>query len=201
MAELGVNIDHVATVREARQGKEPDPVWAAVLAELGGADGITIHLREDRRHIQDHDVATLCAIGNDMPVNLEMALTEEMLDIAVRHAPRDCCLVPESREELTTEGGLDIVGQLDVGNGEPDPGLADHVDQFALAQHGDHPPARRMAEGPIDLRKFAMLNRCAGSVRSVVRPEACRFLRHMDGSPSRISKRAVGPRSTPRLSS
>ncbi|ROO32766.1 pyridoxine 5'-phosphate synthase [Salinisphaera japonica] len=108
---LGVNVDHVATLRQARGTPYPDVGTAARLAMGAGAASITIHLREDRRHIQDHDVASLCAIGDDMPVNLEMALTEEMLDIAVRHAPRDCCLVPESREELTTEGGLDIVGQ------------------------------------------------------------------------------------------
>lgn len=107
---LGVNVDHVATLRQARGTQYPDVEAAAVQAMQAGADSITVHLREDRRHIQDHDVETLCARG-DVPVNLEMALTEEMLAIACRLLPRDCCLVPESREELTTEGGLDIVGQ------------------------------------------------------------------------------------------
>ncbi|WP_348760441.1 pyridoxine 5'-phosphate synthase [uncultured Salinisphaera sp.] len=107
---LGVNVDHVATLRQARGTSYPDVAAAARLAMDSGAASITIHLREDRRHIQDHDVETLCA-APDMPINLEMALTDEMLEIACRLRPRDCCLVPESREELTTEGGLDIAGQ------------------------------------------------------------------------------------------
>jgi pyridoxine 5-phosphate synthase len=107
---LGVNIDHVATIRQARRTPYPDPVEAARLAEEGGADGITVHLREDRRHIQDADVERLRAcVGTKL--NLEMAATEEMLATAVRVRPQDVCLVPERREELTTEGGLDIVGQ------------------------------------------------------------------------------------------
>jgi pyridoxine 5-phosphate synthase len=112
MVELGVNIDHVATVREARQGKEPDPVWAAVLAELGGADGITIHLREDRRHIQDRDVEVLRETVN-VKLNLEMACDPGVVQIACRTRPEQVTLVPEKREELTTEGGLDIVAQRD----------------------------------------------------------------------------------------
>lgn len=107
---LGVNIDHVATLRQVRGTPYPDVVRAARAAVAAGADSITLHLREDRRHIQDADVKTLCASG-DIAVNLEMAMTEEMLDIALREKPRDACLVPERREELTTEGGLDIVGQ------------------------------------------------------------------------------------------
>lgn len=107
---LGVNIDHVATVRNARGVSYPDPVTAAALAEQAGADGITVHLREDRRHITDRDVAIL-AQTLQTRMNLEMAVTEEMLAIAVRTKPTYCCLVPEKREELTTEGGLDVAGQ------------------------------------------------------------------------------------------
>jgi pyridoxine 5-phosphate synthase len=107
---LGVNVDHVATLREVRGTHYPDPAQAALLAEKAGADSITVHLREDRRHIQEHD---LLALKEDMQthMNLEMAVTDAMLQIAEKIAPRDCCLVPESREELTTEGGLDVAGQ------------------------------------------------------------------------------------------
>jgi pyridoxine 5-phosphate synthase len=108
--ELGVNIDHVATIRQARLTYEPDPVWAAVEAHLGGADGITVHLREDRRHIQDQDVRRLRELTH-IKLNLEMAATDEMVDIACRIAPEMAMLVPEGREEVTTEGGLDIAGQ------------------------------------------------------------------------------------------
>ena len=110
---LGVNVDHVATLRQARGTRYPDVAEAARAAMAAGADSITVHLREDRRHIQDADVETLTGAG-DVPVNLEMALTPEMLDIADRLKPRDACLVPERREELTTEGGLDIVGQIEA---------------------------------------------------------------------------------------
>lgn len=105
---LGVNIDHVATVRNARGGAHPDPVRAAITAQAAGADGITVHLREDRRHIRDSDLARL-ADALTIPINLEMACTEEMLDIALRARPHAVCLVPERREERTTEGGLDVV--------------------------------------------------------------------------------------------
>jgi pyridoxine 5-phosphate synthase len=104
---LGVNIDHVATIRNARGGQHPDPLRAAHLAVEAGADGITAHLREDRRHISDLDIARLKR-ELERPLNLEMAATEEMLDIALRHVPNACCLVPERREERTTEGGLDV---------------------------------------------------------------------------------------------
>jgi pyridoxine 5-phosphate synthase len=107
---LGVNIDHVATVRNARGAGYPDPVRAALLAADAGADGITAHLREDRRHITDEDIARLSA-DLPIPLNLEMAATDEMLDIALRHRPHAACIVPEKREELTTEGGLDAAGQ------------------------------------------------------------------------------------------
>lgn len=107
---LGVNIDHVATIRNARGIRHPDPVRAAGLAVRAGADGITAHLREDRRHISDEDIATLSDVLS-VPLNLEMAATDEMLEIALRHKPHACCLVPEKRQELTTEGGLDAAGQ------------------------------------------------------------------------------------------
>ena len=106
---LGVNIDHVATVRNARGSAWPDPLRAALLAEASGADGITAHLREDRRHIRDEDLARIQA-ATDLPLNLEMAATEEMLAIALRHKPHAACIVPERREERTTEGGLDAAG-------------------------------------------------------------------------------------------
>jgi pyridoxine 5-phosphate synthase len=108
---LGVNIDHVATVRNARGAGYPDPVRAALLAAEAGADGITAHLREDRRHITDDDIARLAA-ELTIPLNLEMAATDEMLAIALRHRPHAACIVPEKREEVTTEGGLDAAGQF-----------------------------------------------------------------------------------------
>jgi pyridoxine 5-phosphate synthase len=107
---LGVNVDHVATIRNARGAPYPDPVRAALIAAEAGADGITAHLREDRRHITDNDIARLSE-GLSIPLNLEMAATEEMLDIALRHRPFAACIVPEKREERTTEGGLDAAGQ------------------------------------------------------------------------------------------
>lgn len=110
---LGVNIDHIATLRQARGTTYPDPIHAASVAELAGADGITIHLREDRRHIQDRDVYTL-AKTIQTRMNLEIAVTQEMLDIACEVKPEYVCLVPEKREELTTEGGLNVAGQLDT---------------------------------------------------------------------------------------
>ncbi|RZM31464.1 MAG: pyridoxine 5'-phosphate synthase, partial [Sphingomonas sp.] len=108
---LGVNIDHVATVRNARGSGYPDPVRAALLAAESGADGITAHLREDRRHITDDDIARLSS-ELTIPLNLEMAATDEMLEIALRHRPHAACIVPEKREERTTEGGLDAAGQF-----------------------------------------------------------------------------------------
>jgi len=110
MIELGVNIDHVATLREARRTYEPDPVWAAVEAHLGGADGITVHLREDRRHIQDEDVRRLRDLVH-IKLNLEMAATPAMVDIACTLKPEMAMLVPEGRQEVTTEGGLDVAAQ------------------------------------------------------------------------------------------
>ncbi len=113
MALLGVNIDHVATIREARKTTEPDPVWAAMQAELGGADCITVHLREDRRHIQDRDVRVL-KDTTSVKLNLEMACAPEIVDFALEVLPDQVTLVPEKREEVTTEGGLDVVGNQSV---------------------------------------------------------------------------------------
>src|SRR5262249_47612197 len=112
MGELGVNIDHVATVRQARRTVEPDPVWAATLAQLGGADGITLHLREDRRHIQDRDLSVLRETVT-VKLNLELACNPDVVEIACHVRPDQATLVPERREEVTTEGGLDAAGQRD----------------------------------------------------------------------------------------
>ena len=112
MPALGVNIDHVATIRQARRTIEPDPVWAAVLAELGGADGITLHLREDRRHIQDRDLRVLKE-SVQVKLNLEMAAEQSITDIALDVHPHQATLVPEKREEITTEGGLDVLGNCE----------------------------------------------------------------------------------------
>ncbi len=109
---LGVNVDHVATLRQARRAQYPDPIYAALLAEQSGADSITIHLREDRRHIQDHDVERMAA-SLQTHMNLELAVVPEMIDIGLRVRPSDVCLVPERREEVTTEGGLNVRAQLD----------------------------------------------------------------------------------------
>ena len=108
---LGINIDHVATLRQARRGRYPDPIHAALAAEMAGADSITLHLREDRRHIQENDVRVLKGLLKTR-MNLEMAVTDEMLGIAAEVRPADCCLVPEKREEITTEGGLDVASQV-----------------------------------------------------------------------------------------
>ena len=112
MAGLGINIDHVATLRQARRTDEPDPVWAAVEAQLGGADGITFHLREDRRHVNDRDARALRDTVN-VKLNMEMACDHEILAVAEELRPDQCTLVPERREELTTEGGLDVVKHID----------------------------------------------------------------------------------------
>lgn len=112
MPKLGVNIDHVATIRQARRTIEPDPVWAAALAELAGADGITLHLREDRRHIQDRDLRVMKETVQ-VKLNLEMAAEEEITRIALEVMPEQCTLVPEKREEVTTEGGLDVIANRD----------------------------------------------------------------------------------------
>lgn len=113
MPSLGVNIDHVATIRQARRTNEPDPVWAAAMAELGGCDQITVHLREDRRHIQDRDLRLLKETVK-VRLNLECACVAEMISIACQLKPTQVCLVPERREEVTTEGGLNVAGNLDL---------------------------------------------------------------------------------------
>lgn len=106
---LGVNIDHIATLRQVRETNYPNPLQAAKLAEKAGADGITLHIREDRRHIQEHDLQALKKDSASRYINLEMALTDEMLAMAIKYRPQACCIVPEKREELTTEGGLDVL--------------------------------------------------------------------------------------------
>jgi pyridoxine 5-phosphate synthase len=145
MIELGVNVDHVATVRQARRTYEPDPVWAAVEAHLGGADGITVHLREDRRHIQDEDVRRLRELTH-IKLNLEMAATEEMVNIASRLRPEMAMLVPEGRHEITTEGGLDVVSQERVLSGKvarlADAGIV--VSVFVDAELGQVEAAKRI---------------------------------------------------------
>ena len=143
-SELSVNVDHVATLRQARRGEEPDPVRAATLALDAGAAGITLHLREDRRHIQDHDLRRLRALGHGV-LNLEMALTEEMIGIALSVRPERATLVPERRAELTTEGGLDLRGNTDplrsgcrrlVEGGIPVSLFLDPVEEFAEVARG-----------------------------------------------------------------
>lgn len=169
---LGVNIDHVATLRQARGGRAPDPLLAALVAEQWGADSITLHLREDRRHIQDRDVRALRG-ALQTRMNLEMAATPEMLDFAAAVLPQDVCLVPERRAEVTTEGGLDVAGQQAAiaeacrrlaGNGiraslfiDPDP---DQVDAAARARAPVielHTGAYAGAEGPERARELARL--------------------------------------------
>jgi len=169
---LGVNIDHVATLRQARGGRSPDPLLAALVAEQSGADSITLHLREDRRHIQDRDVVALRAALKTR-MNLELAATEEMLGIAVRVLPQDACLVPEKRTELTTEGGLDVAGQRAAiraacarlaGAGirvslfiDPDPAQVEAAAGAGAAAVELHTGAYAEAEGPARGRELARL--------------------------------------------
>jgi pyridoxine 5-phosphate synthase len=173
---LGVNIDHVATLRQARGGRSPDPLLAALVAEQSGADSITLHLREDRRHIQDRDVAALRA-SLKTRMNLEMAATAEMLAIAARLQPQDACLVPEKRTELTTEGGLDVAGQLALireacarlaGAGirvslfiDPEAAQVDAAARAGAAAVELHTGAYAEAEGPGRARELARLAEAA----------------------------------------
>jgi pyridoxine 5-phosphate synthase len=173
---LGVNIDHVATLRQARRGRYPDPMFAALLAEQSGADSITLHLREDRRHIQDHDVAAMRA-ALQTRMNLEMAVTEEMIGIARQISPNDCCLVPESREELTTEGGLDVSGQAARIAGacaalgaagirvslfiDPDPAQIEAAQRSGAPVIELHTGAYAQAEGSARAREFERLRNAA----------------------------------------
>ena len=157
MIELGVNIDHVATVRQARRTWEPDPVWAAVEAHLGGADGITVHLREDRRHIQDEDVRRLAELVH-IKLNLEMAATDAMVETALALKPQMAMLVPEARQEVTTEGGLDVVASRSR--------LGDVVARLEEELHKAHrsrlgPPARR----PAPCRDHGSRHRIGGHFR------------------------------------
>lgn len=149
MILLGVNIDHIATLRQARRTRYPSPVQAALLAEIAGADGITLHLREDRRHIQDRDLEILREVLQTR-MNLEMAVTEEMTAIALRIKPQDVCLVPERREELTTEGGLDVVGQFDrVSRACEKLGVAGMRVSLFINAHGDQIRAAQRAGAPV----------------------------------------------------
>jgi pyridoxine 5-phosphate synthase len=182
MPRLGVNIDHVATVRQARGGREPDPVWAAVLAELGGADGITVHLREDRRHIQDRDLAHLKATVQ-VRLNLELSLAAEIFALALLARPDQATFVPERREELTTEGGLDVIGNRarleDALRRCHDAGIetALFIDPFAdqvhaaveLRPHAVELHTGRYAElppGPNRARELSALESAAGILRA-----------------------------------
>lgn len=146
---LGVNIDHVATIRNARGGRHPDPLRAAHIAIEGGADGITAHLREDRRHISDNDIARLKA-ELTRPLNLEMAATEEMVGIALNHLPNACCIVPERREERTTEGGLDVVLGKDYLRGVIDRLKAKSI-RVSLFIEADEPAITAAAELGADI--------------------------------------------------
>lgn len=183
MAELGVNIDHVATVRQARRTDEPDPVWAAVMAELGGADGITVHLREDRRHIQDRDLRVLRDTVT-VKLNLELACDDEVVAIACQVAPDQATLVPERREEVTTEGGLDVVAHRDRVAAavrklqdagivvslfiDPEPGQVEAAAQLQVDAVELHTGAYALARGnerPSQLAKLAHAGRQAGELK------------------------------------
>ena len=159
MIQLGVNIDHVATVRQARRTTEPDPVRSAVLAELGGADQITIHLREDRRHIQDRDLELLRATVTTR-LNLEMGMSDEIIDIALRVKPDQVTLVPEKREEVTTEGGLDAAGDLerirDVTQRFHDAGI--EVSLFIDPERGQVEAAKTVAADAVELHTGGYAN-------------------------------------------
>lgn len=152
---LGVNIDHVATLRNARGGADPDPVRAAVMAQSAGADGITAHLREDRRHIRDDDIAGIMA-AIDVPLNFEMAATEEMRALALEHRPHAVCLVPERREERTTEGGLEVAGDANRLAGFLAP-LAEHsrVSLFVAADARQIEAAARVGAQVVELHTGA----------------------------------------------
>jgi pyridoxine 5-phosphate synthase len=161
---LGVNIDHVATLRQARRARYPDPLYAALVAEEAGADSITLHLREDRRHIQDRDVVAMRA-ALQTRMNLEMAVTEEMTRIALEVRPQDACLVPESRQEVTTEGGLDVLGLSarvqDVVRALAGAGI--RVSLFIDPEQGQIEAARRVGAPVIELHTGAYADSVGGS--------------------------------------
>ncbi len=181
MPELGVNIDHVATVRQARQTYEPDPVWAAALAELGGADGITLHLREDRRHITDRDLRVLRETVT-VKLNLEMACDEDVLAIACRTKPDQATLVPERREEVTTEGGLDVAGQKErVGDAvarlrqagvsvslflDPDPAQIEAAAALGADAVELHTGQYALAKGPAQQEELAIIKQVGSQIRA-----------------------------------
>lgn len=182
MAELGVNIDHVATVRQARRTYEPDPVWAAALAELGGADGITIHLREDRRHIQDRDLRLLRETVA-VKLNLELACDPGVLAIACEIKPDQATLVPEKREEVTTEGGLDAVANRDAVAGavaqlrdagifvslflDPDAGQIESAAKMNVEAVELHTGQYALAKGAAQERELAKLVEASAQIRSL----------------------------------
>ncbi len=167
MAHLGVNIDHVATLRQARRTNEPDPVWAAALAELGGADGITIHLREDRRHIQDRDLEILRQTVT-VKLNLELAANLSVIEIACRVRPDQATLVPERREEVTTEGGLDVAGHraatADAIRRLRDAGIT--VSLFLDPDHSQIEVARELAADAVELHTGSYANAGSEAARS-----------------------------------
>jgi pyridoxine 5-phosphate synthase len=200
MAQLGVNIDHVATVRQARRTYEPDPVWAAALAELGGADGITIHLREDRRHIQDRDLRLLRETVT-VKLNLEMACADEVVKIACGTKPGQATLVPESREEVTTEGGLDVVAQrgkvADVVRRLHDAGIV--VSLFLDADEQQIDAARELGADAVELHtgKYALAahrepqqNELGKLIRGAARIVECGLTLHAGHG---LTYRNVGP--------
>jgi pyridoxine 5-phosphate synthase len=180
MAELGVNIDHVATVRQARKTYEPDPVWAAALAELGGADGITLHLREDRRHIQDRDLRVLKETVS-VKLNLELACDNDVLEVAREIVPDQATLVPERREEVTTEGGLDVLGRrLAVADAvsrlrtagiavslflDPDPRQIEAAAELGVDAVELHTGQYALANGPAQAEQLAALDEAGRQVR------------------------------------
>ena len=181
MPELGVNIDHVATVRQARRTYEPDPVWAAALAELGGADGITLHLREDRRHILDRDLRVLRETVT-VKLNLEMACDEEVLAIACQSGPDQATLVPERREEVTTEGGLDVTGQKErIANAvarlqeagisvslflDPDPAQIEAAATIGVDAVELHTGQYALAKGPAQREELATIEKIGAEIRA-----------------------------------
>lgn len=178
--ELGVNIDHVATVRQARQTYEPDPVWAAALAELGGADGITVHLREDRRHIQDRDLRMLRETVH-VKLNLELACEDEILEIARQVRPDQATLVPERREEVTTEGGLDVVLGFERAKSaieylketrirvslfiDPDPAQIEAAEKLGADAVELHTGQYALCQGPQQMEQLSLLIKAGHLVR------------------------------------
>lgn len=192
MIQLGVNIDHVATVRQARRGVEPDPVRAAHEAELGGADGITAHLREDRRHVQDHDLRRLRDTIN-VRLNLEMAATVAMVEFARKLKPHTAMLVPEGRQEVTTEGGLDVVGQVQSLKGVvgrlKDAGLivSAFIDPVLAQVEAAHAAGFDVCEVHTGPYAHAWAN-CGGDFR---RPELARALKAVAESGAEIASRGM----------